>query len=738
MVRPFAVIGFTAFFTIAVLFNYETGVTIFAFAAYTAALVVSVFIKNIRKRRTFPCAFAAGALACALLLCANAFVYQPAMAYNGRTCAVSAVLTDNPELRYGNYYYEARALTVDGEKTDLKLRLSFSTPLEAEPYDVIEGNFSLYAIGASREETLSANKADGMFLGAFSPDGAYTLTNIPESEKPFANKIIDLRSAIKKAIYRVFSDETGALAAALILGDRSGLSAETLGDFGKVGIIHIICVSGLHLSLWSMLIIALFRKTGINKRLTSFVAAVFVVGFMFLTGLTYSVVRAGIMMLVFLLGDVMLKRTDSLNSLGFALTAIAAVNPFALGAVGLQLSALSSLGVILFNQYIWRDISDFIGRIRYKFINNAVSKIVSLFMISVSAMAFTLPITMKIYGGFNFLSPAVNVAAVPAASLAMILFVCSVLFGSVFPSFFNPFAALSRLVSGFIFDLSSHAAKIDFLSARTESDKSFLVICGIFAVCAVALIMTYYGKNVKRVTCLLCALVFTFSMLFFSAEERAETRLKVVDCGNGTAVIACCEGENILIGCGGTGILSLGNICTAVDSAGGRLDAIIVPDNSASSSAFLNGVLSEFRPDKIYCGELPDGSSLLLKRSEIYSFDGMSYSEKFFVKNYSVDNNYCVLLKNQDICALICFDPVFDISSLPDEFRHVDVIISRNDYPRGIEKTGCSLAVINAENKRGVTIQNELKSIGVNCTSTGGCGSITVRADGGFVSAYRE
>ena len=738
MIRPFAVIGFTAFFTIAVLFNYETGVTVFALAAYTAALVVSTLIKNIRKRRTFPCAFAAGALACALLLCSDLFVYQPAMAYSGKTCAVSAVLTDNPELRYGNYYYKAKTLTVDGEKTDLKLRLSFSTPLESEPYDVIEGDFTLYAIGASREETLSSNKADGMFLGAFSSNGAYRLTNIPENEKPFAKKIIDLRSEIKSAIYRVFPDDTGSLAAALILGDRSGLSAEVLGNFGKVGITHIICVSGLHLSLWSMLIIALLRKTGINKRLSSLAAAVCVVGFMFLTGFTYSVIRAGIMMLVFLLGDVMLKRTDSLNSLGFALTAIAAVNPFALGSVGLQLSALSSLGVILFNQYIWRDISDFIGRIRYKLINKAVSKVVSLFMISASAMAFTMPITLGIYGGFNFLSPAVNVAAVPAASLAMILFVCSVLFGSVFPSFFNPFSALSRLVSGFIFNLSSHAAKIDLLTARTESDKSSLVICGILAVCSVALIMTYYGKNVKRAACLLCTFIFTFSMLFFSAEERAETRLRVIDCGNGTAVIASCEGENILIGCGGTGLLSLGNICTAVDSVGGRLDAIIIPDDSISSSAFLNGVLSGYRPDEIYCGELPDGSSLLLNRSEINKFNCISYSEKFSVKSYNINNNYCVLLKNQDICALICFDPVFDISSLPEEFRQVDVIISRNDYPRGIEKTGCSLAVINAENKRGVTIQNELKSVGINCAATGGCGGVTVRADGGFVSAYRE
>ena len=99
-------------------------------------------------------------------------------------------------------------------------------------------------------------------------------------------------------------------------------------------------MSGLHLSLWSMLIFSVLKKLRVGERAASIIAAFGVVGFMLVAGLTYSVLRSGIMMLVFLLGNVIMKKRDSLNSLGFSIAVIALVNPFAVGSAGLELSAL--------------------------------------------------------------------------------------------------------------------------------------------------------------------------------------------------------------------------------------------------------------------------------------------------------------------------------------------------------------------------------------------------------------
>ena len=147
----------------------------------------------------------------------------------------------------------------------------------------------------------------------------------------------------------------------------------------------------------------ILKKTGMKQWLASLLSALCVVFVMLIAGMTYSVVRAGIMMLVFLLGDIIMRRRDSLNSLGFALSVIIFINPFSSGSVSLKLSALATLGIILYNEYLSPKQSEYISRITNTFLRKTVSHIVSLLMITVSATAFTLPVSLVLYGSFNFI-----------------------------------------------------------------------------------------------------------------------------------------------------------------------------------------------------------------------------------------------------------------------------------------------------------------------------------------------
>ena len=131
MGRPFSVIGFTVFFTAAILFDMKTGVTATAFAAFTVALVIALFSEKARKIKFIPVALASGAVACLLLLSAEMMIYRPALEYDGKNCDIKAVLTSECEERYGNYYYEAKALTVNGEESGLKFRFTFSKTIES-------------------------------------------------------------------------------------------------------------------------------------------------------------------------------------------------------------------------------------------------------------------------------------------------------------------------------------------------------------------------------------------------------------------------------------------------------------------------------------------------------------------------------------------------------------------------------------------------------------------------------
>lgn len=738
MPRPFAVIGFTVFFTIALLYNSDTGAITGALFAFAIALVISIFITEARKQKVLPCAFASGFLACVILLAELNFYYLPAVGYDGKTCNVTAQLTDYPDYRYGNYYYDAKAIDINGEKTDLKLRLVFSSVPDAEPYDVIEGDFTFYVLGSPSEEYLASNKAKGVFVGAYPMSGKYSVTNIPESEKPFAKTVVDMRKAIKNAVHSAIPGDCGALATALLIGDRSNLSSGILSDFRLSGMTHIICVSGFHLSLCANFILGLLKKLRIREGLASCITAFAVIMFMLIAGMTYSVMRSGIMMLMYLLGNILWKKRDSLNSLGFSLTVIAIYNPFAMGSVGLQLSALSTLGLILYSQYVKPKIDEAVRKIDNVYLTDVLISFFGAVMIPVSATAFTLPVSMSIYNEFNFAVYVSNILAVPIASVCILLSACAALWGLIFNGSFNFLGTSAEIFCGLLIKISKAFAEFDLLTFKADDDSGGILVCGVFLICAMAVFMAFSGRKLIKITAALCAVLFTFGLMFISVSRESETRINVIDVGNGTAVFASKNDENILIGCGGTEFLGAEKISRVIEKYGSGIDCLIIPDAEDSSASYLNKTLSYCRPDSVYCASLPYGSELLLGSSRVSEINNSFASENFEFSFFSSDGAECLYFESSDMSALVCFDAVFDYSVLPDNFRNADIIITRNDYPENINNSNCKLVVVNSENTRGIIIQDELGKLGIKCVATAGCGNILIRGENGFVSANRN
>lgn len=734
MPRPFAVIGFTVFFTIALLFDSDIGVTAGVLVTYAVALIVSLLIRESRKQRVLPCAFASGVLACILLISEISFYYLPSVEYGGKTCHTVAQLTDYPELRYGNYYYDAKTVEIAGEKVEHKLRLVFSSLPDAEPYDLIEGDFSFYVLGSSSEEYLSSNKAKGIFIGAYPKGGLYSVSRIPEKDKPFMKNIVDARLFIKNTINKAVPGDSGSLITALVLGDKNNLSGGILSDFRLAGITHIICVSGFHLSLWAMVILEILRFFKVNEKIASVIAAIGVVAFMLVAGMTYSVVRAGVMMLLYLLANIIWKKRDSLNSLGFALASIAVFNPFAMGSAGLQLSALATLGLILYSQKVKPEIDEFIGKSDNRWLVRTVKTVINSVCVPVAATAFTLPVSTGLYGEFNFAVFASNFAAVPVAGFCMVIGIVAAVFGYALTGIFNVFAVAADFSAQVLLRISHLFAEFDLLTFRADDDSHKILICGVFLVCAAAVFVAYAGKNTYKLTCLLCAVIFISGLVFSSVSREYETRINVVDVGNGTAVLISKNGENVLVGCGGTEFLGASKISEEILRYGGKTDVLVIPEANDYDSSYLNDLLMIYRPQDVFCGDLPAGSELLLGGSNIYDYKNLTVSDNF---GYNACNSDYLYLENSDVSALICFNPVFDFSVLPDEIKSADVIISRNDYPCNLETESCKILVINSENNRGVMIQNELSQAGVNCVATGGCGNVLIRAENAYISVNR-
>ena len=141
---------------------------------------------------------------------------------------------------------------------------------------------------------------------------------------------------------------SGGLAAAMAVGDRSGLDAGLQARFRQAGVSHLLVVSGLHLSLlcavWGVLLRHLLRRPWAVALLTG----LGVLAYMLLAGLTVSSIRAGVLALMALIAPLIGRSAYAPASLGLALLVLLAINPYAACDVGLLLSFAATGGVLCF------------------------------------------------------------------------------------------------------------------------------------------------------------------------------------------------------------------------------------------------------------------------------------------------------------------------------------------------------------------------------------------------------
>lgn len=147
----------------------------------------------------------------------------------------------------------------------------------------------------------------------------------------------------------------GPFLAAILLGRREGLSPELAETFRRSGLYHLFAISGMNLAL-----IAAFVYGTLGLLLgRRFGAGASVLAISLYTALTAgqpSVWRASLMVLVHLLGIVLGRRPDGLNSVCLAAAVLLLARPGLLADLGFQLTVLATASVLLYTRPVARQI----------------------------------------------------------------------------------------------------------------------------------------------------------------------------------------------------------------------------------------------------------------------------------------------------------------------------------------------------------------------------------------------
>jgi competence protein ComEC len=295
-----------------------------------------------------------------------------------------------------------------------------------------------------------------------------------ERGRGFRRSLIDFSDFIAKRFYKLWPGDKGTLAKGLILGGSQNFTKEVGAALKNSGTSHLTAVSGYNVAIITVVVFNLIRL--VSKKTAFLITAVVLLSFVFLTGLTPSVVRAALMGGVYLLSKMLGRPKMTMHFLVLAGFILFLANPFIVYNIGFLLSFGATYGLIF--------AGDFLSKVT-SCKNNFWKVILSTLGETTIAQIFVMPVLIYYFGQVSVLSPIANLFILPFIPLTMLLEFIALLFsfanfyvGIFFAKLIEPVLSYIIFVIKF-FGSSEHAV-------ITISGTSSWIIIGLYLIFYIA------------------------------------------------------------------------------------------------------------------------------------------------------------------------------------------------------------------------------------------------------------
>ncbi len=132
--------------------------------------------------------------------------------------------------------------------------------------------------------------------------------------------------------------EGRALLGALILGDEDRALRDVRTSFNRLGLAHVLSISGFHLTVMCGVVLVLLRLGGDLGRLEAVIASTLILMYLAILPFNAPVWRSGLMVLGLIAADGLGRRHDRLAVLGWIAVVILLYRPMEAWSIGFQLS----------------------------------------------------------------------------------------------------------------------------------------------------------------------------------------------------------------------------------------------------------------------------------------------------------------------------------------------------------------------------------------------------------------
>ncbi len=356
-------------------------------------------------------------------------------------------------------------------------------------------------------------------------------------------KLSNLRERLRRKSMLMSDEYAGNLLGALLTGERSELSGQTRLDFMRIGISHVLALSGMHLAILSLAVERLLKIFRVPKNIRGCVGILFCILYMFFVGFSVSVVRAGIMLIIRSLLSIFRICHDSVTSLFISVFFIIVFSPYAIFDVALWLSAFATLGIIIAQE---RE-SDTESKTLF---GKIIKVIFDSVYASILANGATLALSVFNFGGISLLSPISTLIFSFFIEIYMYLGSIMMLFGLIYMPLSHPFGKLLIILSDIIEWLAALMSSSDIVYIIVNYTFILSLII-VFTVIFFTLIVSGLNKRITAiiltasfVTVLLCSFGFKLSEyasdeLIYAKEDNSD--MFIMKSGKASALI-CSSG----------------------------------------------------------------------------------------------------------------------------------------------------------------------------------------------------
>ncbi len=256
-----------------------------------------------------------------------------------------------------------------------------------------------------------------------------------EQKTPKA-QLFSLRRKLKMKINKGVASEKASILRALLLGDRTSISDQRRDRFSKVGVAHLLAVSGTHIVIISALVFSLLTLIGVTGKIFFTLTTIFL--FIILVGTPASAIRAGLMSSSLLIGKRVGRSGSPLRVLIFIAAGMLLFNPGLLFAdIGFQLSFLAVAGIIIFSPKILSRLK--VGKDNFNSNGSLIKKLyrfgVQSFSITISAQILTIPLIYYYFDNLPLIAPISNLFIAPLLPIIMIFGFLGLILSFVIPEF---------------------------------------------------------------------------------------------------------------------------------------------------------------------------------------------------------------------------------------------------------------------------------------------------------------